>query len=177
MYIQKFLFQLVIILTYIIRVGLIVLPIASVIVITKEGGWKYGFTFIQNNFEVALFIAFAVGFLVALYHAVSFEIVGKGPLENYLKTHQNVNVSGQISLETLKQKIENASLRIKDVRLENDKLSFKKLVYFSSPDTVTIAKKENFFSIESKPFTRIWFIDFGRNFKTVTEIAKLIKRA
>lgn len=177
MYIQKFLFQLVIILTYIVRVGLIVLPIATVIVITKEGGWKYGFTFIQNNFEVALFIAFAVGFLVALYHAVSFEIVGKGPLENYLKTHQNVNVAGNITLEQLKEKVENSALRIKNIELKDDRLTFKKLVYFSSPDSVTISKKDQLFSIDSKPFTRIWFIDFGRNFKTVTEIAKLIKRA
>lgn len=176
MNIQKFLFQLVVIITYIVRVGLLVLPIAAVIVISKEGGWKYGFTFIQNNFEVALFVAFAIGFLVALYHAVSFEIVGKGPLEYYLKTNQKVKVSGSVSLEELKEKIENSELRAKSFNLDNNKLMFKKSVYFSSPDDVEIVKEGNLFSVNSKPFTRLWFIDFGRNFKTVTEIAKLIKQ-
>ena len=49
MNISKFLFKFVIICSFIIRLGLVILPVVTVGVLAKEGGWKYGFTFIQNN--------------------------------------------------------------------------------------------------------------------------------
>ena len=73
MNLSKFLFKFVIICSYILRLGLVVLPVVTVGVLAKEGGWKYGFTFIQNNMSVAIFISFALAFLISLYHAVSFE--------------------------------------------------------------------------------------------------------
>jgi hypothetical protein len=175
MNIQVFLFKLIAILTYILRVGLLVLPVALVIVISKEGGWKYGFTFIQNNISVALFVSFAIGFLVALYHALSFEVVGNCPQENYLRSHQKVNVKGNASLETVKAKLEEDK-RNKDFKLNDNVLSFKRGAIFIKPDQIKVTQNSDTFLVESKPFARFWFIDFARNFKNVTLLAKLLKQ-
>ena len=92
------------------------LPIALVIVMTKEGGWRYGFTFIQNNLDVAFFVSFAIGFLVSMYHAVSFDEVEGAPAQNYMKSHQVVYVKSEIALEevlewlTSDKKYKNVSL-------------------------------------------------------------------
>ena len=172
--IQKFIFKFLVVISYIARLSLLVLPIAMFVVISKEGGWKYGFTFIQNNIEVALFVSFAIGFLVAMYHAVSFEIVGDGPIENYLKTNQKVKVTGALSLEKLYESM-NANRLFKNVELTNSTLTARRKVHLLSADRISISKHDNMFSIESKPFSTIWFVDFGRNFKNVKEIAKTIK--
>ena len=175
MNIQKFFFKIVIILGYIFRVGLLVLPVALVVVITKEGGWKYGFTFIQNNVEVALFVSFAIGFLLSMYHALSYEIIGEGPLKNYLKSKQHVYVKGSKSIEELSSLL---SMDVGYKNVENDATSIiaRKKVHFLSPDRITIKKEDDLFEIESKPFSSLWFIDFGRNFNNVKEIAKSIKK-
>ena len=174
MNIQVFIFKLVAITSYILRFALLVLPISLIVVISKEGGWQYGFTFIQNNIGVALFVAFAVGFLVALYHALSYELVGEGPLSNYLRTKQNVNVKGGNSIEKLERDL-NQLRGYKDIKKEGDRLTAKKNAMFLKPDQITIEKLGEEYSVESKPFTSWWFIDFGRNFKTVKQIAKAIK--
>ncbi|MDA8885952.1 hypothetical protein N8368_05010 [Bacteroidia bacterium] len=175
MNISKFLFKLLIILSYILRVTLILLPITWIIVTTKEGGWRYGFTFIQNNFEVALFVAFAVGFLVALYHAVSFEEIEGAPDENYLKTSQEVIVKDTMHLDLLEEKMRKQTNRYKRVSRKGDSIVAQRKVHFLPPDVMTLTKKNDLFEITSRPFSPVWFIDFGRNFKNVKEIAKLIK--
>ena len=96
---QKLVFKFIIVLTYLLRVALLVLPIALVVVITKEGGWKYGFTFIQNSLNVAFFVSFAIGFLVSMYHAVSFDEVEGAPDQNYMKSHQVVYVSSDKEIQ------------------------------------------------------------------------------
>lgn len=174
MNIQKFIFKLLVVLSYIARFTLLVLPLAIVVVMSREGGWKYGFTFIQNNAEVALFVSFAIGFLVAMYHAVSYEIVGEGPMENYLKSSQKVKVEGAIPMETLMNQLKSDKL-YKEVTLSDQILTAKRKVHFLSADKVKISMNEGMFDIESKPFSAIWFIDFGRNFKNVRDIAKIIK--
>lgn len=175
MNIQVFLFKLTTILTYILRIGLLVLPLALVVVITKEGGWKYGFTFIQNNVSVALFVSFAIGFLVGLYHALSFEVVGNCPSENYLRTHQKVTVKSDASLQDLVTKLEKDK-RNKEFSIEDNVLTFKRSVIFIKPDQLKITQNSSLFQVESKPFARFWFIDFARNFKNVTLLAKLLKQ-
>ena len=174
MYIQKFLFQLVVILTYIIRVGLLVLPIATIIVITKEGGWKYGFTFIQNSLNVAFFVSFAIGFLVSMYHAVSFDEVEGAPDQNYMKSHQVVYVSSDKEIEEVMDWIV-SNEKYKDARIENGKIYAKKKVHFLSADKVEISKSDGMFTLSSRPFAKWWFIDFARNYKTVKALAKFIK--
>ncbi len=175
MNLNKFLFKLFVTITYIFKVGLVVLPLSIIIVIGKEGGWRYGFTFIQNNYGVALFIAFAIGFLVALYHAVSYEIVGEGPLSNYLKSRQIANVEGGISLDELKEKLE-TNTKYKSVKLEGEILIARRKVHFVKPDFVSVKKvSAGIYELKSKPFTRLWFLDFGRNFKNIKELGKLLK--
>ena len=49
MNVKRFIFKIVAILTYIVKLMLILLPITYIGVTTKEGAWRYGFTFIQNN--------------------------------------------------------------------------------------------------------------------------------
>ncbi len=175
MNIQQFLFKLLVILTYILRVSLLVLPVALVIVISKEDGWKYGFTFIQNNIDVALFVSFAIGFLVSMYHAVSFELAGKAPNENYMKSKQKVFIKGDISLEDLGAKLQQ-NKRYKEIVVGSRSIGAKKLVHLMKPDDITISHDGDVYVVESQPFTTLWFIDFGRNFRTVTEIAKMIKQ-
>ena len=60
MNIQKLVFKMLVTLTYLVRVWALVLPISLAIIFMKEEGWRYGFTFIQSNFNVALFISFAL---------------------------------------------------------------------------------------------------------------------
>ncbi|MBT8326287.1 MAG: hypothetical protein KJP21_01105 [Bacteroidia bacterium] len=175
MNIQKFIFKFLIVLSYILRLAILILPIAIVVVISKEGGWKYGFTFIQNSIEVALFVSFAIGFLVAMYHAVSYEIVGEGPMENYLKSSQSVRVTGSISLEKVKELLQVDEL-YKEVKQSGNTLTLRRKVHMLSADKIQIVKDADAFEVDSKPFSKIWFIDFGRNFKNVSEIAKIIKR-
>jgi len=194
MNIQKFIFKLFVILTYIVRVALLIFPIAAIIVIGKEGGWKYGFTFIQNNIDVAIFISFALGFLFSLYHAVSFEGIGEGPIQNYLKTKQKVAVTGKVELNELYERLADCSdINFKELNLVGDSIRakvrvsipitligrgfrlYKFLIGVTPPDTMIIEKSGDEFRITSKPFTFLFFIDFGRNFKRVTKVAKLIK--
>ena len=160
---------------YILRIAILVAPIAIVVVYSKQGGWKYGFTFIQNSLDVGLYVSFAIAFLLGLYHALSFELIGKSPNENYLKSEQKVRVRGTADPEEIKQYIE-LNLRYRDLEIEGKRLTFKSLVYFSLPDTVTLEwQADGLIHIHSKPFTKLWFIDFGRNFKTVRGLAQFIK--
>ena len=177
MNIQHFIFKFFVICTYIIRMSLIILPLSIVGILSKEGGWKYGFTFIQNNFDVALFVAFAIGFLVAMYHAVSFEIVGGAPLENYLKVHQKVKVRGAKSVEALADELRNEPRFRKIVVVDDNTITAQKQVYFMQPDKVRISLEGDLFIVESRPYWRAFFIDFGRNFKTVKRLAQIIKSA
>ncbi|HAY88597.1 MAG TPA: hypothetical protein DCY51_04090 [Bacteroidetes bacterium] len=171
---QKLVFKFIIVLTYLLRVALLVLPIALVVVITKEGGWKYGFTFIQNSLNVAFFVSFAIGFLVSVYHAVSFDEVEGAPDQNYMKSHQVVHVSSDKEIQEVMDWIV-SNEKYKDARIENGKIYAKKKVHFLSADKVEISKSDGTFTLSSRPFAKWWFIDFARNYKTVKALAKFIK--
>ena len=163
------------ILTYILRVMMLTLPITWFIVNAKEGGWRYGFTFIQNNFEVALFVSFAVSFLLAMYHAISFDELEGAPNQNYMKSTQHVHIRGNRSLKEVAGFLIDHR-KYKNVSFENEnKLVAKRNVHLLSPDKVIIEKEGDLFRVTSAPFTRLWFIDFGRNYKNVKQIAKYIK--
>ncbi len=175
MNLQLFFFKISMIVFYILRIAILVAPIAIVLVYSKQGGWKYGFTFIQNSLDVGLYVSFAIAFLLGLYHALSFELIGKSPNENYLKSNQKVRVKGTADIAEIKQYIE-SNLRYRDLKVEDNRLTFKNLVYFSLPDVVSIEwSADGLIHINSKPFTKLWFIDFGRNFKTVRGLAQFIK--
>lgn len=171
---QKLFFKFVIVLTYLIRVTLLVLPIAMVIVLTKEGGWRYGFTFIQNNLDVAFFVSFAIGFLVSMYHAVSFDEVEGAPAQNYMKSHQVVHVRSEMSIEQVLDWVK-SNEGYKDALLDDGVIYARKKVHFLSADRVRISKDEGVFTLASSPFAKWWFIDFARNYKTVKVLAKFIK--
>ncbi len=171
---QKLFFKFVIVLTYLLRVTVLVLPIALVIVMTKEGGWRYGFTFIQNNLDVAFFVSFAIGFLVSVYHAVSFDEVEGAPAQNYMKSHQVVYVKSKVAIEEVLERLI-LDKKYKDVCLESGLITAKKKVHFMSADKVQISEDNGLFTIKSSPFVKWWFIDFARNYKTVKELAKFIK--
>ena len=174
MNLSKFLFKFVIICSYILRLGLAVLPVVTVGVLAKEGGWKYGFTFIQNNMSVAIFISFALAFLISLYHAVSFEEIEGAPDENFMKADQLVSVEGDCSLPILEEFL-NADTKYKDVRLVGASLLARRKVHLLNADKIEITANGNVYAIHSKPFASWWFIDFGRNFKSVKGIATFIK--
>lgn len=153
---------------------LLIFPIAAVVVISKEGGWKYGFTFIQSTLNVALFVSFAIGFLVSLYHALSFDEVEDAPEENYMKTHQTVFVKSEKSIEDLRTELE-SDTKFKDISLANGVLLARKKVHFLSADRIEYKKEGEVFTLSSKPFAKWWFIDFARNYKTVKKTAQYLK--
>jgi hypothetical protein len=171
---QKLFFKFVIVLTYLLRVTLLVLPIALVIVTTKEGGWRYGFTFIQNNLDVAFFVSFAIGFLVSMYHAVSFDEVEGAPAQNYMKSHQVVYVKSDITLDEVLVWLK-ADKNYKDVRHDSGFITARKKVHFLSADKVQITTDKGLYTVKSSPFATWWFIDFARNYKTVKALSKFIK--
>lgn len=175
MNVKRFIFKIVAILTYIVKLMLILLPVTYVGVTAKEGAWRYGFTFIQNNFEVALFLAFAIAFMVSLYHALSFDVIEGAPAENYLKTNQKVFVRGNLSLDELFAKMQENTKRFKNVTLSDQIIQAERKVIALLPDQITITKKDDLFTLHSQPFSTLWFIDFGRNYKNVKELAKVIK--
>lgn len=155
---------------------LISLPIIWVLVNAKEGGWKYGFTFIQNNFEVALFVSFAISFLISLYHALSFDVIQGAPIENYLKTNQQVYVKGPLEISDLYENLLVNKKRYKSVKMVNQKIIAERKVVFLPPDKISISKNQHLFNVKSKSFSKFWFIDFGRNYQNVKEIAQEIKK-
>lgn len=171
---QVFLFKLSMLLIYILGLGAIFSPITIAAVYSKQGGWKYGFTFIQNSVEVGLFLSFAVAFLLACYHALSFEVAGKAPVENYLKARQKVRVRGSKSIEELKE-FAQSNWKVKDLEVGTNSIHFRKSAIFMPADRVEISKQDDLFTIKSEPFTRFWVLDFARNFKTVSKIGKFIK--
>jgi len=174
MNISKFLFKFVIICSFIIRLGLVILPVVTVGVLAKEGGWKYGFTFIQNNMSVAIFISFALAFLISLYHAVSFEEIEGAPDENFMKANQHVSVGGNASLTDIEGFLK-TNKKYKNVVFDGETLQARRKVHLLNPDRITISFNNNLFEINSKPFAAWWFIDFGRNFKNVKDVATFIK--
>ena len=103
MNIQKLFFKIIISFTYLIRIWVLILPISIAIIFMKEEGWRYGFTFIQSNLNVAFFTSFALGFLISLYHTLSFEEAEGAPDQNYLKSHQEVQVKSDFTLEQLEE--------------------------------------------------------------------------
>jgi hypothetical protein len=156
MNIQKLIFKILVSLTYLVRVWGLFLPITLAIIFMKEEGWRYGFTFIQSNFNVALFVSFAFGFLISLYHTLSFEEAEGAPDQNYLKSHQEVHVKSDYTTDQLK--------------------NWLNKVYFLKADKVEIYNKNGIFTIKSSPHFKWWFIDFARNYKTVKSIATEIKK-
>ena len=175
MNIQKLIFKALISLTYLIRVWGLILPISIVIILMKEEGWRYGFTFIQSNFNVALFISFAFAFLISLYHTLSFEEAEGAPDQNYLKSHQEVQVKSDYSIGQLENWLNNQK-KYKDVELSNTRIVAFKKVYFLKADKVEIIEENGVYTIKSWPHFRWWFIDFARNYKTVKSIATEIKK-
>ena len=175
MNIQKLVFKMLVTLTYLVRVWALVLPISLAIIFMKEEGWRYGFTFIQSNFNVALFISFALGFLISIYHTLSFEEAEGAPDQNYLKSHQEVQVKSDFTLEQLEEWLINNN-KYKEVKLLDNQISALKKVYFLKADKIEVSKKENVFTIKSTPHFKWWFIDFARNYKTVKSIATVVKK-
>lgn len=171
---QVFLFKLSMLLLYILGLGAILSPITIAAVYSKQGGWKYGFTFIQNSLEVGLFMSFSIAFLLACYHALSFEVVGKVPPANYLKTHQRVKVRGSKSLDEISD-FARSNWKVKDIQRTEKTLSFRKPAIFMPADKVEIVQDGDLFSIKSAPFAKFWLLDFARNFKTVSSVGKFIK--
>ncbi len=174
MNIQKLLFKLFISLSYLIRCWILILPIAIAIIVMKEDGWKYGFTFIQSNLNVAFFIAFAFSFLLSLYHTLSFEEAEGFPDENYLKSHQIVRVRSTYSIPELEDWLASNS-RFVNISVIGNTIIASKKVYFLKPDKIRIEHKDDLYTIESRPYFSWWFIDFARNYKTVKRIAQYIK--
>lgn len=172
---QKLAFKFIIILTYLLRVALLILPVALVVVVTKEDGWRYGFTFIKNNLSVAFFVSFAIGFLVSMYHAISFDEVEGAPDQNYMKSHQVVYVKSEKTLKEVHQWLAE-NKKYTQVVLGQDFVNARKKVHFLSADKVAITKENGVFTLSSKPFAPWWFIDFARNFKTVKALATFIKK-
>lgn len=172
---QKLAFKFAIILTYLVRVALLILPVALVVVVTKEDGWRYGFTFIKNNLSVAFFVSFAIGFLVSMYHAISFDEVEGAPDQNYMKSHQVVYVKSDKTLQDVHQWI-TSNDKYTHVALGKDSVSARRKVHFLSADRVIVTKQDGVFTLASRPFAQWWFIDFARNFKTVKALATFIKK-
>ena len=175
MNIQKLVFKMLITLTYLFRVWALILPISLAIIFMKEGGWKYGFTFIQSNFNVALFISFAFGFLISIYHTLSFEEAEGVPYENYLKSHQEVNVKSDYSIHQLAGWLKNHK-NFKDIESSKNRIFALKKVYFLKPDKIEVSSEDGIYTIKSVPHFRWWFIDFARNYRTVKSIAIEIKK-
>lgn len=176
MNLQVFLFKLSMSIYYVLRLSLMFAPLTVLLVFSKQGGWKYGFTFIQNSLSVGLFMAFALGFMLGMYHVLSYELVGKSPLKNYLRSHQQVRLASQASLAALKDRIKSDD-RNSISQEGEDFISFNRKVIFSQPDKVRISKDQEGFLIESRPYYKWWFIDFGRNLKHVKLFAKQIEQA
>jgi len=175
MNIQKLFFKILISFTYLIRIWMLILPISIAIIFMKEEGWRYGFTFIQSNLNVAFFTSFALGFLISLYHTLSFEEAEGAPDQNYLKSHQEVQVKSDFTLEQLEEWLIN-NTKYKEVKLLDNQISALKKVYFLKADKIEVSKKENVFTIKSTPHFKWWFIDFARNYKTVKSIATVVKK-
>lgn len=175
MNIQKLIFKILVSLTYLVRVWGLFLPITLAIIFMKEEGWRYGFTFIQSNFNVALFVSFAFGFLISLYHTLSFEEAEGAPDQNYLKSHQEVHVKSDYTTDQLKNWLNNHK-KFKDIESNETQIMALKKVYFLKADKVEIYNKNGIFTIKSSPHFKWWFIDFARNYKTVKSIATEIKK-
>ena len=136
MNLSKFFFKIAVTLAYVLGLMLIILPIAWVIVYTKEEGWRYGFTFIKNNFEVALFVSFAIGFMVSVYHALKFELIGESPLSNFLKSTQVVNVKGEQSVKELVDSLQS-----------NEYFWFKELKVNEDSNTINFGSEQRVFPL------------------------------
>jgi hypothetical protein len=113
--------------------------------------------------------------LISLYHTLSFEEAEGAPDQNYLKSHQEVQVKSDFTLEQLEDWLINNS-KYKEVKLLDSQISALKKVYFLKADKIEVSKKENVFTIKSTPSFKWWFIDFARNYKTVKSIATVVKK-
>jgi hypothetical protein len=134
--------------------------------------------------------------MVSVYHALKFELIGESPLSNFLKSTQVVNVKGEQSVKELADSLQsNEYFWFKELKVNEDSITARINVFYNykysiwlgkwrrgnvrlvllSPDRLTILKENNGFIVQSSPFSKLWFIDFGRNFANVTEVAKAIK--
>ncbi len=174
MKVKFFFFKLLVTLWLIVKTMLFITPVVLVIVLAKEGAWKYGFDYIEPSYNVALFVGFAISFMVVTYHALSFEMNGSGPLLRFLKTSQQGFFNSKLSLEEMKDKLATKKYFVKIDSSDNG-ISCRRNVKFMPKDHIFISKnKEAMWEVKSQPFKKWWYLDFGRNLKNVNEIKALL---
>lgn len=174
MKVKFFFFKLLVTLWLIVKTMLFVTPVVLVIVLAKEGAWKYGFDYIEPSYNVALFVGFAISFMVVAYHALSFEMNGSGPLLHFLKTSQKGYFNTTMSLDEMKDKLATRKYFVK-IESSDHGITCRRNVRFMPKDHIYISKnEEGVWEVDSHPFKKWWYLDFGRNLKNVNEIKALL---
>jgi hypothetical protein len=172
---KYFLFKVFITLWLVIKTMLLITPIVMILVLAKEGAWKYGFDYIEPSFNVAIFVGFSLSFMLVAYHALSFEVIGNSSLLSFLKTSQTGYAKSTHSLEAIAEKL-GADRNFDQISLENDIITLQRKVRFMPKDKISITPTENgLHKIHSLPFHKWWYIDFGRNLKNVNDIKVLLE--
>lgn len=172
---KYFLFKVLITILLVIKTMLLITPIVMILVLAKEGAWKYGFDYIEPSFNVAVFVGFSLSFMLIAYHALSFEVIGNSSLLSFLKTSQTGYVKTTLSPKEISEKL-SANRNFDQILTENDVITLQRKVRFMPKDKISITPSENgLHKIHSAPFHKWWYIDFARNLKNVNDIKVLLE--
>lgn len=77
-------------------------------------------------------MSFAIGFMVSVYHALKFELIGESPLSNFLKSTQVVNVKGEQSVKELADSLQsNEYFWFKELKVNEDSITARINVFIT----------------------------------------------
>lgn len=161
---QERIFKAVLYLALILLLTVVLYPVVSIAILAKSGAWKYGFTFIHPSSSMALFLSFAIAFLVGSWHTLSFLRFTQVPPENFIKTTQSKIYQGSLDLDKLESALKGKGWQVKNKM--NSQLIMKARNRYFSPDLVLFRKLDNNrWLVQSRPFSKFIPVDFARNYK------------
>lgn len=162
---------------------LLFLPISFLFTKLKQGAFRHGNKFFILNLESALLIAAGFALLVAIWNALEFERHQKMDDKQFLLSRQKytIRLPQTMTIPEVLQVFENRLLDRKRWRLvqsDNNKIELAYRFYLNNWDQFVLTRSKDGWHMESKPYKRVWFIDFSRNYKHIVNITnEIIKQS
>lgn len=162
----------------VILLMLIFIPFFYSLIIVFPQSIKYGYTFIAKNFKMVLFISFAPALLIAAFNFIEFEAFRKIDAKFYQKARQKLTLKFKekvpsIQEENLLKTLLNQKGNWKILSSDENHIKFKRTSRYFITDIIEIKTLDNHrLELSSKPRLKVWFIDFGRNYRNLLSIKK-----
>lgn len=141
---------------------------------------RHGIKFFELNFKSALLVASAFGFLIAFWNFLEHSRQRKMDREQLMRSFQTyrIKLASELKLSELGPLLMNnlpAKKRWAIHEEDPEKLLLTYRFYLWGNDVITIKKENEHWLVESRPVGSWWYMDFGRNYRHIVSVAKVLK--